>query len=134
MLAVGLLLAGWGILHLANASASSPPTDTAMARAPGEAPPCGFGLKLSAVAEVVELKGRNGRVLFRREHSGGPFTGMIALDAVDPAVFVTVKWQDANGEADGFAKLSLEPAGKQTVTRYFEARGTIEDVWELPGE
>jgi hypothetical protein len=134
MLAVGLLLAGWGILHLANAAASPPLPGSSVVRAYGEAPPCGFGLKLSAVAEVVELKGRDGRVLFRREHSGGPFTGMIALDAVDPAVFVMVKWQDATGEADGFAKLSLEPPGKPTVTRYFEAPGTIEDVWELPGE
>lgn len=133
MLAGGLLLAGWGILHLANASGTSGTSTPVIATSSGEAAPCGFGLKLSAVAEVVELKGRGGRVLFRREQSGGPFTGMIALDAAEPVVFVAVKWKDAT-VANRFAKLTLEPAGKPTLTHFFEAPGTIEDVWELPNE
>ncbi|OYV05903.1 MAG: hypothetical protein CFE26_09125 [Verrucomicrobiales bacterium VVV1] len=133
MLVAGLLLAGWGILHLANASGTSEPSTPVIGPVSGEAAPCGFGLKLSAEAEVVELKGRGGRVLFRREQSGGPFTGMIAMDAAEPVVFVTVKWKDST-EANRFAKLTLEPAGKPTLTHFFEAPGTIGDIWELPDE
>jgi hypothetical protein len=132
MLAAGLLLAGWGILDLANVSAS--PQGRVPKPVPGVSSACGFGLKLSAVAELVELKGRDGRVLFRSEGSGGPFSGMIALDDTDPQVYVTVKWKEATTEGGRFAKLTLEPAGKPTLTHYFEAPGTIEDVWELPGE
>ena len=132
MLAVGLLLAGWGILKLANVSAV--PQGQMPATPPGVGSACGFGLKLSAVAELVELKGRDGRVLFRHEGSGGPVTGMIALDATDPQVFVTVKWKETTVEGARFAKLTLEPVGKPTLTHYFEAPGTIEDVWELPSE
>lgn len=132
MLASGLLLAGWGLLHLANASPPTPMLETKAQ--PGMAVACGFGLKLSDVAESVELSARDGRVLFHREHSGGPFIGMIQLDTVDPAVFVKVRWQDAVREGDRFVKLTLEPAGKPTLTHYFEAPGTIEDVWERLGE
>ena len=132
MLAVGLLLAGWGMLNLARAGAKPQERDASVGHAVSEASPCGFGLKLSAVAEVVELKGRDGRVLFRRENSGGPFTGMIQLDDVDPVVFVKVSWKEATSGGEHFAKLTLEPSGKPTLNRYFEAAGTIEDVWELP--
>ncbi len=134
MLGVGLLLAGWGILHLARASSTPRPEGLVGVKTSVERATCGFGLKLSAVAEVVELKGREGRVLFRQQNSGGPFTGMVDLDADDPVVFVTVKWKDAAREGTSFAKLSLEPVGKPTLTHYFEAPGTIEDVWELPTE
>lgn len=134
MLGVGLLLAGWGILHLARASAVSPSEKTDVLKASVERERCGFGLKLSAEAELVELKGRGGRVLFRQENSGGPFAGMVDLDAEDPVVFVAVKWKETSREGSTFAKLALEPAGKPTITHYFEAPGTIDDVWELPTE
>lgn len=131
MLAAGLLLAGWGILHLAGSSAPLQQAAPIADRPAGEAQPCGFGLKLSAVAESVELKARNGRVLFQQQQTRGPFTGMLALDETDPVVFVTLKWKDSTDRGDHFARLTLEPAGKPTITRYFEAPGTIEDVWEL---
>lgn len=134
MLGAGLLLAGVGILHLVRASSPSRPEAPGGVTTSVEQAPCGFGLKLSAVAELVELKGREGRVLFREQDSGGPFAGVFELDADEPVVFVTVKWRDAAREGTSFAKLSLEPAGKPTLTHYFEARGTIEDVWELPAE
>jgi hypothetical protein len=132
MLAVGLLLAGWGMLNLARAGVKPQLQDTSVMQAASESAPCGFGLKLSAVAELVELKRRDGRVLFRHENASGPFTGMIQLDAVDPVVFVTVTWKEATSGGDYFAKLTLEPAGKPTLSHYFEAAGSIEDVWELP--
>ena len=127
-------MAGWGILHLAKASASSQPEGAVGVTTSSEQAACGFGLKLSREAELVELKGRGGRVLFRHENSGGPFTGMIDLDGEDPVVFVTVKWKEAVQQETHFAKLTLEPAGKPTLTHYFEAPGAIEDVWELPTE
>lgn len=134
MLAIGLMLAGWGVLHLARASAKPQAQGTKPTPVPGAVSTCGFGLKLSAVAERVELKGRDGRILFQSEQSSGPFTGMITLDQTDPAVFVSVKWKEPAASGDHFAKLTLEPAGKPTLTHFFEAPGAIEDVWELPAE
>jgi hypothetical protein len=48
-------------------------------------------------------------------------------------VFVAIRWADA-GEGNRFVKLTLEPPGKPTRVRFFEARGDLEDVWELPSE
>lgn len=132
MLLLGLSLSGWGILRLANAPAKLQGSLGHPVELSAESKPCGFGLKLSSVAELVELKGRDGRVLFHHGHSGGPFAGMIALDGADPVVFLTVKWAEPEGGSERFAKLTLEPAGKPTLSHYFEAPGTIEDVWELP--
>jgi hypothetical protein len=59
--------------------------------------------------------------------------GSLDLSAGDPAVFVAIRWADA-GEGNRFVKLTLEPPGKPTRVRFFEARGDLEDVWELPSE
>ncbi|HEY8960819.1 MAG TPA: hypothetical protein VIM57_01350, partial [Luteolibacter sp.] len=85
---------------------------------------------LSGRAKSVELKNREGRVLFQSTQTAGPLLGKFAPDAVDPAIFITIRWSDA-GEGNRFAKLTLEPPGKPTRVRYFEAAGDLEDVWEL---
>lgn len=133
MLALGLLLAGWGLLHLANAPVAVQSGQAIAPTASRQTAPCGFALKLSAAAEVVELLGPGRRLLFHQDGGGGPFVGMFELELVDPVVFIAVKWKDG-AENGHFAKLTLEPAGKPTLTRFFEASGTINDVWELPGE
>jgi hypothetical protein len=132
LLACGLLLAGLVLWRLVRNPA---PVETARHAAPGEPTAVGdrtgFELKLSRPAESVELKGRDGRVLFQSGRNAGPWLGTLALDAVDPTVFVTIRWADAGG---GFAKLTLEPPGEPTRVRFFEAPGDLEDVWELPVE
>lgn len=134
MLLAGLVLAGWGMLRLAHAPGRAAAGTGTTAPTSAEALSCGFGLKLSAEAELVELRGRDGKLLFRREHSAGPFTGLFALDVQDPAVFVKVTWKPGQAAGSRFVRLSLEPAGKPTLTRYFEARGDIDDVWEPSSE
>jgi len=134
LLAGGLLLAGWGMLRFggtAVAKVQAAPTTQAES---GPAATTGFALKLSAPASSVELKDREGRTLFRAG-SADPLVGMIALASADPAVFVSIHWQAAPPAGlNHFAKLSLEPAGKPTLVRYFETAGDLDDVWELPAE
>ena len=130
LLAGGLLLAGLVLWRLTRE-----PSGTVHSLVPehepiATAPPCGFELKLSARAESVELKNRDGRVLFQTGRTSGPLLGKFMPDVIDPAIFVTIRWTDA-GEGNRFAKLTLEPPGKPTQVRYFEAAGDLEDVWEL---
>jgi hypothetical protein len=56
--------------------------------------------------------------------------GAFTPDVLSPAIFVTIRWAEP-GEGNRFAKLTLEPPGKPTRVRYFEAAGDLEDVWEL---
>lgn len=60
-------------------------------------------------------------------------SGNLAVPVEHPAVFLTVRWKNpaAPGE-HRFAKLTLEPAGKPTLTHVFDADGDIDDVFELP--
>jgi len=133
LLAGGLLLAGFVLLRLTRKPAMETARRPVAEAAPSAVRRCGFELKLSAVAEAVELKARDGRVLFRSGRTPGPLLGSLDLTAGDPAVFVAIRWADA-GEGNHFAKLTLEPPGKPTRVRFFEARGDLEDVWELPSE
>jgi hypothetical protein len=134
LLAGGLLLAGLVLWRLVRRPAT---VETGRPAVPGEPASVGgrsgFELKLSRPAESVELKGRQGRVLFQSGRAAGPLLGTLELDAVDPTVFVAIRWADA-GAGSGFAKLTLEPPGKPTRVRFFEAPGDLEDVWELPAE
>ena len=130
LLAGGLLLAGLVLWRLTRA-----PHETGRPIGPEHEPvatalPCGFELKLSARAKSVELKDREGRVLFQSTQTTGPLLGTFTPDAVDSAIFVTIRWAEP-GEGNRFAKLTLEPPGKPTRVRYFEAAGDLEDVWEL---
>lgn len=92
----------------------------------------GFAVKLSHAPESFQLADRKGRVIFQ----GPALTGQVELDPADPVVFLTVKWKEgAMGTTDHFAKLTLEPPGKPTLSRYFETPDTeLVDVWELPTE
>lgn len=56
-------------------------------------------------------------------------TGRIPLEAGHPTIFLTVEWLEESS-APRFAKLVLEPSGLPTLTRYFEADGRLDDVWE----
>ncbi|MGC4015268.1 MAG: hypothetical protein QM755_12240 [Luteolibacter sp.] len=133
LLVGGLLLAGWGMLHFGGASAT-PSSSTPNTVAISSTSRAGFAVKLSAPAESLELKDRAGRVLF---HGGSsdPDTGMIDLNTQDPVVYIAVRWKEAPPAGlNHFAKLTLEPSGKPTQVRYFEAPGDLDDVWELPVE
>jgi hypothetical protein len=130
LLASGLLLAGLVLWRLTREPRESIRPMEPEHEAVATAPPCGFELKLSARAKSVELKNREGLVLFQSTQTSGPLLGTFTPDAVDPAVFITIRWTEP-GEGNRFAKLTLEPPGKATRVRYFEAAGDLDDVWEL---
>ena len=130
LLAGGLLLAGlvlWRLTREPAVAVSSRPAE----QAPPAAVRWGFELKLSSAAESVELKSGSGGMLLRSSRTTGPLLGSLDFDATDdPVVFISIRWA-GSGEGNHFAKLTLEPPGKPTQVRYFEAAGDLEDVWEL---
>lgn len=88
-----------------------------------------FRLQLSAPASTVEIDGGNGALPVSLEG----LSGTLETDPANPVVMLTVKWREApeTGELR-FAKLILEPAGKETITHVFDAAGDIDDIVELP--
>ena len=130
LLAGGLLLAGLVLWRLTREPREAIRPVQPEHEPIATAPPCGFELKLSARAESVELKNREGEVLFQTTRTAGPLLGKFMPDVIDPAIFVTIRWADSSA-GNRFAKLTLEPPGKPTLVRYFEAAGDLEDVWEL---
>lgn len=135
LLACALVLAGWGMLHFIAASASTEtghPTDSHTHAEDAPSARYGFAVKLSHPAESFQAADRSGRILFQSP----ALIGQVALDPTDPVVFLTVKWKEpATATANHFAKVTLEPPGKPTVSRYFETPDSeLIDVWELPTE
>ncbi|MFD0894431.1 hypothetical protein KBB96_06575 [Luteolibacter ambystomatis] len=134
LLAGGLLLVGWGMLHFADTADADLPNEPTGAHEAARISRTGFALKLSSPAASVDLRNRAGLTLFHGNASE-PLVGMVALDESDPAIFIHVQWASAPPAGmNHFAKLSLEPSGKPTLVRYFETAGDLDDVWELPAE
>jgi hypothetical protein len=108
--------------------AVAPIEGTASTDTPDEIVP--FGLQLSAPAKRIALRDEAGRVLWE---SAGDVSG--ETEATWPrlprAVQVEIEW--AEGEAPRyFAKLRLDPPGRDTLTHVFDASTDIDDLWELP--
>jgi hypothetical protein len=60
-----------------------------------------------------------------------PLMGDIIIDLDKPVVYLKVNWYEL-GERRGFAKLTIEAAGKKTVTQVFDAEGNLDEFLELP--
>ena len=88
-----------------------------------------YRLLLSAPAASVEIDGGKGPVTVPADS----LSGTIELDAANPAVAVSVRWKGpaAAGE-HRFAKLTLEPAGRDSFVHVFDGEGEIDDIVELP--
>jgi hypothetical protein len=127
---MGLLLAGFGLLRFRSSGAPAAERREAEPEAVVNVR-YGFSLVLSEPAERIELTDRTGSRLFEGGQSG-PLSGTLELPH-DGAIFVTIHWRNEPSAGEmRFAKLTLDPPGKQSLIRYFEAPGDIEDVWELP--
>jgi hypothetical protein len=59
--------------------------------------------------------------------------GQLSPTSKNPVISLTVRWKTppAPGE-QRFAKLTLDPPGKETITHVFDAAGDIDDLLELP--
>lgn len=90
-----------------------------------------FGLKISAVAEHVSLRDEAGNVLWE---SSGEVTAEVEATwpRLPRAVQLEIEWADAANAPRYFAKLRLDPPGRDTLTHVFDANSDIDDLWELP--
>ncbi len=89
-------------------------------------------LTLSERAAYVEVKsaGEVSATNLSSESGIEPLTGDIKIDLEKPVVFLKVNWYEL-GERRGFAKLTIEAAGQETVTQVFDATGNIDEFLEL---
>ena len=90
-----------------------------------------YRLVLSAPAAAVEIDGGKGAVAVPADS----LAGTVELDAANPAISLSVRWKGpaAPGE-HRFAKLTLEPAGRDSFVHVFDGDGDIDDIVELPSD
>ncbi len=121
-----LILAGGGLWMVRTDSRPSVITTDGPAAVPSqlEAP---FMLTLSAPASKVRIETAAGPT--ELVPGSQTVTGLLPISSENPALFLTVTWQDA-AATPRFAKLTLEPPGQPTLTRTFDAIGELSDVWE----
>ena len=89
-----------------------------------------FRLLLSAPAAEIKIDAGSGFQTFPTE--GSPIIGTLELDAKNPQLSLTVKWQNPpNPGEHRFARLTLDPPGQPTFQHVFDAAGDIDDFIEL---
>ena len=127
--AIALIACGWSLRALTtrpDAPIASPPLVEAPADDEGR--PVPFFLTLSHPARSISLESSSARREF------GPDSQQLAdslpLRPDHDAIFLRIEWQE-DAPAPRFAKLVIEPAGRASLTRTFDALGTLEDVWEV---
>jgi hypothetical protein len=90
-----------------------------------------FGLQLSASAKHIILRDENGVTLWESAADVS-----VEVEATWPrlprSVQIEVEWADAAPAPRYFAKLRLDPPGRDTLTHVFDASTDIDDLWELP--
>lgn len=106
-----------------RAAVATPP------RPPAERPAtetsCAYHLQLSSPADSIEISSGDHPPV-------SALSGNLAVSSGFPVIFLKIRWRDpvTSGELR-FAKLTLEPAGKPTITHVFDSRGDIDDLLEL---
>ncbi|MFT4175946.1 MAG: hypothetical protein QM627_04760 [Luteolibacter sp.] len=124
LLSLLLIAAGIGLQRLTRVREPLPqPSAPTAERGTAKTLSVPYRLQLSSTASSVELSSGDFKT--------SALTGSLPLDAEHPQIFLTVKWQapPTTGELR-FAKLTLEPAGRSTLTHTFDASGDIDDVFE----
>lgn len=129
---LALILTGVGLMRVTSASLTAPEKNPPLAQTEikiSRSTP--FQLLLSAPATEVKIDSGKGPESFQTETS--TLLGTLELDAQNPQLSLTVKWQNppAPGE-HRFAKLTLEAPGEPTFHHVFDAAGDIDDFLELP--
>lgn len=90
-------------------------------------------LTLSERAAYVEIDsaGEVAATNLSSESGIEPLTGDIKIDLEKPVVSLKVNWYELQ-DRRGFAKLTIEAVGQETVTQVFDAQGNIDEFLELP--
>lgn len=129
-----LLVAAVVLVRITSVSAKSPTVTLpdlpkVHQTQPDTSSPVPFELVLSAPAAEVRLLDGNDHSIFQ---SKPETTTVSATLARRPAsIVVQVKWLNQT-PGHRFARLSLEPAGEDTLRHIFEGSGDLDEFWELP--
>ena len=119
---LSLVATGFGLANLTGGRQSTAPTITDRPAVSRSSLPTPYRLTLSAAGDIVLDPGNLAST-----------TGDITLDPANPHVILTVRWKEKPQPGfRHFAKLTLEPPGRPTVTHVFEAAGDIDELFELP--
>ncbi|MES2475434.1 MAG: hypothetical protein V4640_06620 [Verrucomicrobiota bacterium] len=89
-----------------------------------------FQLLLSAPASAVEID--SGEVMLL-DFRTNPIAGTLKLDPANPHLNLIVRWQNPPTAGEHrFARLTLEPPGKDSIVHVFDAEGGLDEFLELP--
>jgi hypothetical protein len=88
-----------------------------------------FELTISAEAKRVLLR-RGETTVVDERHVVSGLRGN--LPAGEEAIFLEIEWADGASAPRYFAKLRVDPPGRESVERVFDSAAGIEDLWEMP--
>jgi len=88
-----------------------------------------FELILSAEAKRVTLR-RGETTVVDETHVVSGLRG--DFPAGEDAIFLEIEWEDDAKAPRYFAKLRVEPPGRESRERVFDSAGGIDDLWEMP--
>lgn len=123
---LALAMSGLALVKLTATQQPPPVAAERAAAAPTTALVIPYQLMLSAQASSIEIAGND------RPPLDQP-SGTLSFDPKNPFLTVFIRWKTppAPGERR-FAKLTLDPPGKPTLTHVFDSAGDIDDLFELP--
>ena len=123
-------LAALPLWHMTRERAATKP-DAPPVQHPTATTTVPFSLTLSAPAKRVVLRDESGATLWE-----SPSDVAAEVDASWPrlprSVQIEVTWSDTATAPRYFAKLRLDPPGRDTLTHVFDAGTNLDDLWELP--
>lgn len=99
---------------------------------PGEQVPV-TGYTVSVSAEMSELRINGQDQLIQGRPVGSSISGQLPQSENPQVVELVVRWKNPPSATEHrFARLTLYPPGKATITHVFDADGDIDDILELP--
>ena len=91
-----------------------------------------FALHLSAPARQVSMKDPTGALLFEKDYANPVAEVHGHIGTRPSASLLAVHWQQPASSPRYFAKLQLDPPGRDSLTHVFDSTTHIDDIWELP--
>jgi hypothetical protein len=89
-----------------------------------------FILTLSSPAKSIKVSDEKNQLLFEKKDD--IFSDIEnQLSHLPKSIHLEISWTDSTSP-HYFAKISLEPRGKQTLIHNFDSPSNIDDIWELP--
>ena len=127
-----------GLRALTGPLAPRAPAKPAAAAITEQASATPFVLELSKPAKSVRIETLDGRPLARPDcGSSTTLAGTFALPASASQISLRIVWQEpataGKPAPAGFARLTLDPPGKPTISHIFISARDLDDIWELSG-